>query len=368
MPEKRRLIAFRITEAKRVVREIMEAGETPILVGHAGIGKTQLIQQIGEQTGRKVECLLLSQMEPGDLLELPYKDEETKQTMFLPPKWFPKDGKTILFLDEINRAHISVRNAIMQIILYRRINEHILPEGVWLCAARNPPTDEYEVYEMFDAAFFDRFVWLKLTNSPDGFIEFMEEKYKADRELPGFIKASNKLQASSPQLRNQFSDFNLPKLQPTNRSFERAYKIYKHLSRETKEKHLPEIFEGIIGAQGVLFAEFLIKEEKTFTKEDLLKGDVERALKTSSETRVSVAKMVIYDENLKLKAKELENVAKVLTEAYSDEEFMVLIRDANNEQALKRLHTLFEKENNLKERIFAILSQTPDPFGIMEKI
>ncbi len=54
----------------------------------------------------KVVAFFLGQMsDPGDLIGLMHKDEETGRSVFLPPYWWPVDGRPIvLFLDELNRA------------------------------------------------------------------------------------------------------------------------------------------------------------------------------------------------------------------------------------------------------------------------
>ena len=88
---------MRIKEAARVLPEIMKQGEVPILVGHAGVGKTQIVKEIASKTGRKLITLVLSQMEPGDLIGMP--DRKGDRTVWLKPEWFPEDGNSILFLD-----------------------------------------------------------------------------------------------------------------------------------------------------------------------------------------------------------------------------------------------------------------------------
>ncbi|MCX7813855.1 MAG: MoxR family ATPase, partial [Pseudothermotoga sp.] len=161
-----------IADALAAVKFVMECGEVPMLVGEAGVGKTQLIEEIGAQTGRHVIKLMLSQMEPGDLIGLPVRDEANNKTRYLAPDWFPTRSDVILFLDEINRAHITVRSAIMQLLIDRRLHEHKLPDGVWLCAAMNPDTPDYEVEAIIDKAFIDRFVWIKVTNNVNSWREY----------------------------------------------------------------------------------------------------------------------------------------------------------------------------------------------------
>lgn len=77
-----------------------------MLVGRHGIGKSQILTEYFEEKGFKVVALFLGQMsDPGDLIGLPIKNNETGRTDFMPPYWFPTDDTpVVLFLDELNRA------------------------------------------------------------------------------------------------------------------------------------------------------------------------------------------------------------------------------------------------------------------------
>jgi len=91
-----------------------------------------------------------------------------KSIVFIQPKWI----KTVraLFLDEINRSHPKVRNALMEMIQFRSINGQKLPNLEFVWAAANPPDDEefkYDVEEL-DPATEDRFdIQVYLPYEPD---------------------------------------------------------------------------------------------------------------------------------------------------------------------------------------------------------
>ena len=92
------------------VLKAMPCEQNLMLVGKHGIGKSQILSRYFESKGHKVVTLFLGQMsDPGDLIGLPHFDESTGKTEFMPPYWFPTDGKPIvLFLDELNRARPEV--------------------------------------------------------------------------------------------------------------------------------------------------------------------------------------------------------------------------------------------------------------------
>lgn len=90
--------------------EVTPSWQNIMLTGRHGIGKSQILTKYFETKGMPVKTLFLGQMsDPGDLLGLPTKDEATGKTTFMPPYWFPIDGKPIvLFLDELNRARPEI--------------------------------------------------------------------------------------------------------------------------------------------------------------------------------------------------------------------------------------------------------------------
>ena len=88
-----------------------------LLVGNHGIGKSEFLTKYFQEKGLPVVSLFLGQMaDPGDLIGLPHKDEKNGKTEFMPPYWFPIDGKPIcLFLDELNRARPEILQTVMDL-------------------------------------------------------------------------------------------------------------------------------------------------------------------------------------------------------------------------------------------------------------
>ena len=57
-----------------------------MLVGRHGVGKSEIPTEFYAGQGMKVVTLFLGQMsDPGDLIGLPHKDEESGRMVFLPP-------------------------------------------------------------------------------------------------------------------------------------------------------------------------------------------------------------------------------------------------------------------------------------------
>ena len=105
------------------VLDAMPASHNIMLVGKHGIGKSEILTEYFRRKGIKVVALFLGQMsDPGDLIGLPSKNEETGKTEFMPPWWFPVDGEpVVLFLDELNRARPEILQTIMDLALNRKL-------------------------------------------------------------------------------------------------------------------------------------------------------------------------------------------------------------------------------------------------------
>jgi hypothetical protein len=131
----------------------MPAAQNIMLTGRHGIGKSQILTRYFEAQGMKVVTLFLGQMsDPGDLIGLPTKNSETGKTDFMPPYWFPTDGKpVVLFLDELNACSQEVQKAFYSLIHERRVGEYHLPEGSVVIGAGNRTQDGAIVKTMSSA-------------------------------------------------------------------------------------------------------------------------------------------------------------------------------------------------------------------------
>ena len=128
-----------------------------MLMGKHGIGKSQILSEFYTVKGCKVVPLFLGQMsDPGDLIGLLNKNEQTGKTEFMPPYWFPLDDTpVVLFLDELNRARPEVLQTIMDLALNRTLAGRSLPKGSRIISAVNNG-DEYQLTDL-DPALVSRF-------------------------------------------------------------------------------------------------------------------------------------------------------------------------------------------------------------------
>lgn len=122
------------------VKELLEvlkltpSEQNVLLVGKHGIGKSEIIRQFFEHDRKMpVVAFFLGQMsDPGDLIGLMHKDMETGRSVFLPPYWWPVDGRPIvLFLDELNRARPEVLQSVHELALNKTLAGRHCPREAW---------------------------------------------------------------------------------------------------------------------------------------------------------------------------------------------------------------------------------------------
>ena len=178
-------ISVNITELKQLL-EATPASHNIMLVGNHGIGKSEILSEYYGSLGMPVVALFLGQMsDPGDLIGLPCKDEKTGKTDFMPPYWFPTDGKPIvLFLDELNRARPEILQTVMDLALNRKLAGKLLPEGSRIISAVNAG-DQYQLTDL-DPALASRFNIVNFKPTAEEWL-LWARKSGLDPRVVGFI-------------------------------------------------------------------------------------------------------------------------------------------------------------------------------------
>ena len=164
---------MKLSDAYRVVKDSIR-NKTPVMLwGPPGIGKSSLIHQIAAEMGREVLDLRLAQLEPTDLRGVPMPDNTIGRARWYLPAFWPDRavkaterqieiideegnpqmkteivragccplGPGIVFLDEIEKAPISVKNASLQLVLDRMIGTYKLPDDWAIVCAGNREED-----------------------------------------------------------------------------------------------------------------------------------------------------------------------------------------------------------------------------------
>ena len=186
---------MRPSQVASAINLCIEASQPVMLHGSPGVGKSDVVRQVAAQRGIDMIDLRLSQLDPVDLRGVPSVDHEKKQTTWNAPDFLPKDGKGILFLDEINSAAQATAAAAYQLVLDRKLGDYTLPEGWAIVAAGNRASDKAIVNQM-STALKNRFTHVNYEVNNDDWCDWALKNNVAI-EVLGFIRFR-------PMLLNEF--------------------------------------------------------------------------------------------------------------------------------------------------------------------
>lgn len=134
--------------------------------GPPGVGKSSVVAQVAQANALDLVDLRLSQLAPTDLRGLPVARDGLAQ--WYPPEFLPREGRGVLFLDEINMAPPALQGIAQQLILDRRVGSYRVPDGWFVWAAGNRKEDRASVFDM-PAPLANRFVHFAVTPDLDAF-------------------------------------------------------------------------------------------------------------------------------------------------------------------------------------------------------
>ncbi|MFF0484500.1 AAA family ATPase [Streptomyces sp. NPDC004435] len=148
------------------------AADLPVLLwGEPGIGKTAALSRLAEELGLPLTTVIASVHEPTDFSGLPVlgDDPAARGVTMAPPDWavrLVREGRGLLFLDELSTAPPAVQAALLRLVLERRVGTLTLPPGVRIVAAANPRASAADGWEL-SAPLANRFVHLRWTHEHD---------------------------------------------------------------------------------------------------------------------------------------------------------------------------------------------------------
>ena len=204
--------------------DITPADQNLMLVGNHGIGKSEILTDYLSGKGMKVVPLFLGQMsDPGDLIGIPNRNDTTGKTEFMPPYWFPLDGKpVVLFLDELNRARPEVLQTIMDLALNRTLARRQLPDRPRTISPV-PAGDQYQLTDL-DPALVSRFNVVTFRPTVQEWL-LWAEKVGVDARVRDFIRENPMWLDKNPDAK-EGADTGLDKT-PDRRGWKRVSDILK---------------------------------------------------------------------------------------------------------------------------------------------
>jgi hypothetical protein len=182
--------------AKKALRRAFKAKRPVFMWGAPGLGKSDIIKQLGVELSAPVIDIRLSLWEPTDIKGIPYFNPESHTMEWAPPMELPNQefakqhDKIILFLDEMNSAAPSVQAAAYQLVLNRRVGTYQLPDNVLIVAAGNRDSDKGVTYRM-PSPLANRFVHIEMRVDWDDYFEWATQN-KIHKDVVGFLTFSKK--------------------------------------------------------------------------------------------------------------------------------------------------------------------------------
>jgi hypothetical protein len=213
-----------------------EGHHTPVMLwGPPGVGKSQIVAQIGARHHVPVIDIRLSQMEPSDLRGIPFRtgDHVEWATPAILPDAQRHGEEGILFLDEITSAPPSVSAAAYQLILDRRLGEYEVPDGWAIFAAGNRQGDRGVTYTM-PAPLANRFSHFEFETNLDDWVAWAYAN-GIDERVIGFLRFR-------PELLFDFDPAHNPVAFPSPRSWEFAHRGLQKFGNQ------PAILQGTLQA------------------------------------------------------------------------------------------------------------------------
>jgi hypothetical protein len=264
-------MAFDFATFLSTVPAILNARLPVLIRGRHGVGKSEVVYMIAKQRGLPVVERRASQMTEGDLLGLPDTadlSDGRKATTWNAPDWLVTacTEPVVLFLDEVDRATMEVRQGLFELTDSRKINGwHLHPETLIIAAVNGGEHgSQYQVGEM-DPAELDRWTVFDIEPSVEDWLGWATGK--VDPVLWDFVNGNR-------QHLEHTDDYEPNKVYPSRRSWVRFARTVEPLALFAEDGDrdlLLNLCTGFVGFEAaVALRDFVQKYEYQVSIEDLI--------------------------------------------------------------------------------------------------
>ena len=235
--------AIRTVSPNKAKKSILRAFDKkrPIFIwGPPGIGKSDIVHQIGTQIEALTIDVRLSLWEPTDIKGIPYYAANDNTMKWAAPAELPtaemakKHKWIILFLDEMNSAAPAVQAAAYQLILNRKVGQYVLPDNVLIVAAGNREADKGVTYRM-PAPLANRFVHLEMAVNFDDWFQWAVDN-NINKDVVGYLTFAKK----------DLYDFD-PKSPSRSFATPRSWSFVSELLDDDDEETTTDLVAGSVG-------------------------------------------------------------------------------------------------------------------------
>jgi len=263
-----------INKAKKILTECVTKDDLPVMLwGVPGVGKSSIVKQVAASLDMDVTDVRLSLLAPTDFL-LPFPNKEDKSIELYYPKFFPKGGRGIFLLDEINGASTMVQGQAYQLVLDRKLGTYKLPDGWAIVAAGNRMMDRGVTYKM-PAPLSNRLLHLEIEPDLNAWKDWAF-KNNIDTSVISFLN-------SQPQYLYLMPDTPEIKAFPSPRSWEMASKIMQF------DKSFEAIAATVGEGAAAALTGFLAVFGKIPDPESILEGSIKKLPVESNDIYFAVA-------------------------------------------------------------------------------
>ena len=292
----------------QIVNHVTAVRKPVLLRGRHGIGKSTVVYQYAAQKDMEVVERRASQMTEGDLVGLPTIDAGS--TRFNPPDWFKAacDRPVVLFLDEVDRATLEVRQGIFELTDSRKLNGHKLHDDTLIFAAVNGGEHgaQYQVGEM-DPAELDRWTVFDIEPSVEDWLAWANDS-KISKEIFNFIN-QNRTHLEHTD------DFEPNKVYPSRRSWERLDQCLSQAGLlEDASPALFNLTSAFVGFEAaVAFNDFVQNYDRQVSTDDILvKGDFSKLADFGINDHTAIIDKFEAEETFKeeLEQDQIDNLAR----------------------------------------------------------
>jgi hypothetical protein len=233
------------SQISEALAALFSIGQPAFVWGPPGIGKSQVVKQTAQTLNLELIDIRAILLDPVDLRGLP-KINADGRSQWCAPAFLPKQGKGVLFLDELNAAPPLVQAACYQLVLDRRLGEYELPAGWSVAAAGNREKDRAVSHRM-PSALANRFVHIDFEVDAGQWTTWAA-KAKIAPQVLAFIKFR-------PELLHDFDPKTDTKAFPSPRSWEFVSKL---MASPPERDVLKSLVAGAVGpGAGAEFCGFL---------------------------------------------------------------------------------------------------------------
>jgi hypothetical protein len=208
-----------------------------LLIGHQGVGKTQLVEQLAHDLGYNFVVLNVANQTPEDLL-----GQIDGKGGYHQPNWISNDDRpTIYFLDEFNRGQKYVLQCMFNFINEGRIHTHTIKPEDYVLAAINPDNEDFNVTCFDDHAMWSRFAHIHVKPSKTEFSTFLDDKVK-NKVIQTALTMSSNLYTADKSIDHTYMPV------PDNRNLEKVAHVLDNINREEDIRgYIGELISGMIG-------------------------------------------------------------------------------------------------------------------------